>query len=56
MMEEEAHEVVLIQKCQNEDGIGFIALTVDKDGEPIPRAMPEWMLNATLSRDNRLIR
>ena len=56
LMEEENHEVVMIQKLENEDGIGFISLTLDDNGEPIPRAMPEWMLNATLTRDNRLIR
>ena len=56
LMEEEKHEVVLIQELENEDGIGFISLTVNDDGEPIPRAMPDWMLNATLIRDKRLVR
>ena len=56
MMEEEKHDVVLIQQLENDEGIGFISLTVNEEGEPIPRAMPDWMLNATLARDNRLIR
>ena len=56
VMEEDQPEIVLIQKDENDQGIGFISLTMGTDGEPIPRAMPDWMLTATLTRDNRLIR
>ena len=56
LTEEESPDIVLIQKDENEGGIGFISLTLDHEGTPIPRAMPEWMLTATLTRDNRLVR
>lgn len=56
LMEEESPEMVFIQRDENEGGIGFIALTLDSEGSPIPRAMPTWMLTATLTRDQRLIR
>ena len=55
-MEEESPGMVFIQRDKNEGGIGFIALTLDSEGSPIPRAMPTWMLTATLTRDQRLIR
>ena len=56
ILEEDQPDIVMIQKDENEDGIGFISLTMSTEGEPIPRAMPDWMLTATLTRDNRLIR